>query len=84
MILSCLHLGQNNGNAFNSVSRKICNRVLDPQNGHKTHCFLSSPSFMLSPILSVPGFDLGNQPGDMGIHQNILDSLASEKSPAQQ
>lgn len=45
--VSCLHLGQNNGKFSRTVSLRILNRVLLPQNGHKSHSFfMSSPSML--------------------------------------
>ena len=46
--VSCLHLGQNNGKFSRTVSLRILNRVLLPQNGHKSHSFFMSSSSMLA------------------------------------
>ena len=39
--VSCLHLGQNKGKFFNSVSSRILLRVLLPQTGQTIHLLLS-------------------------------------------
>ena len=38
--VSCLHLGQNNGKFFNSVSPRILRRVLFPHTGQRIHSIL--------------------------------------------
>lgn len=48
IMVSFLHLGQNKGNARNSVCLTSCNLVFAPQQGQNTHC--------LSSIISAASF----------------------------
>ena len=48
--ISCLHLGQYKGKFFNSVSSRICSRVLLPQTGQRTHSVFS----IMIPLLCYP------------------------------
>ena len=50
IIVIYLHLGQNKGKFFNSVSSLICTPVLFPQIGQRTYCILCSAQIPSGPM----------------------------------
>ncbi len=60
--LSCLHLGQNSGKFFNSVSALIFTRVLCLQSGHKIHSVFIISTFRFSGIQSIGPYRSSRNP----------------------